>query len=444
MTAVAVAMVVAGTGAAGQAREPDLFARAWRAAWVDRQEDPAGRMYREAREALTRARYREAAGQFERIRASYPASAYVADSFYWEAFALSRVGNATNLRNAANLLRVQAADHARAATRADADALLVRIEAQLAQGGDAAAAAVIAQQAAQPCGGNQEVRTAALSALMNMNPEQAVPILREVLASRDECSVELRRRAVFIIAQTDAEASVDILLDLAHRNPDPDPEVREQAVFWLHQVDAPEALDALEAIRAESNDPALQERAMFSIAQRSSGRAMAMLRGYAERADAPRELREQAIFWIGQSDSMGGAAYLMELYARLQDEELRERALFGIAQNGGPEARQWLFERASDTAEPVELRKNALFWAGQMGGLEVAELRRLYATLSDPEMKEQVIFVAAQDEGPGAVDFMMEVARTDADQDLRERAIFWLGQTSDPRVPEFLLSLIRN
>ena len=445
MTAVAGMMLVVATGTAGQAREPAYFARAWAATSAWRQEDPAGRMYREAREALTRSRYREAAGQFARIRSTYPASTYVADSYYWQAFALYREGNLSDLRNAVALLRTQAAEHASAGTRADADELLVRIEGELAQRGDAASAAVIAQQAAQPCGGNQEVRTAALSALMNMNPEQALPILREVLASRDECSVELRSRAVFIIAQTDSDASVEILLDLAHRNPDPDPEVREQAVFWLHQVDRPEALAALEAILTESDDPELQEQAIFSISQRSNDeRAMTILRSYAERADAPQELRERAIFWIGQSGSAGGVTYLMALYPRLTNEELKESALFGISQGGGAEARRWLFERASDAAEPIEVRKNALFWAGQMGGLEVAELRRLYATLTDAEMKEQVVFVASQDGGTGAVDFLMEVARNDPDEELRENAIFWLGQTNDPRVPEFLLSLIRG
>lgn len=413
------------------------------APWI--QEDPGARAYQAAREALNRRRYQEAARQFAGLRADHPTSAYVPDSYYWQAFALSREGSQSALREASELLRVQAREHADAGTRSDAEALLVRIEAQLAQRGDAQSAALIAQQAAGPCDQNQEVRLAALSALLNMNAEQAVPILQEVLQSRDECSVELRRRAVFLISQKMTDESVDILLDLAHRNPDPDPEVREQAVFWLHQVRTPEALDALESILAESDDAELQERAIFAISQRSGDeRAVEILRAYAERSDVPRDLRENAIFWIGQSPNAGGAVYLMELYSRLDDEDLKERAIFGIAQSRGAEPRAWLLERARDRTESVELRKNALFWAGQSGGLAATDLQELYATLDDTEMKEQVIFVASQRREAAAVDFLMEVARSEQDRELRERAIFWLGQSNDPRVGEFLLTLIRG
>ncbi|NNF13642.1 MAG: hypothetical protein HKN72_10475 [Gemmatimonadetes bacterium] len=409
------------------------------------QEDPGGQLYAAGREALNRRRYEEAGRHFAALRQEHPRSGYVADSYYWQAFALFRRGGGEELRRAAELLSVQAERHADAGTRRDADALRVRIEAQLAQRGDPRAAQAIAQQAAGPCDEGQEVRLAALSALLNMNEDQAVPILQELLRSRDECSVELRRRAVFLVAQKMDAASVDILLDLAHRNPDPDPEVREQAVFWLHQVQTPEALDALESILMESEDRELQEQAIFAISQRSGDRrAVEALRGYARRTDIPSDLRADAIFWISQNPAAGGADYLIELYPQLEDPELRERAIFGIAQAGGDRAQDWLLERVRDDREPVEARKNALFWAGQIGGDIIEQLQGLYGTLEDREMKEQLIFVASQDGGRASVDFLMEVAREEEDGELRENAIFWLGQTDDPRVPEFLLSLVRG
>jgi len=411
-------------------------------AWL--QEDPAGPLYQSAREALNRRRYDEAAEMFARIRSEHPRSGYVPDSYYWQAFALQREGGQRNLRRAAELLQVQGAEHADANTRADARALMVRIEAQLASRGDADAAEAIARQAAGPCDEEQEVRLAALSALMNMNADQAVPILREVLQSRGECSVELRRRGVFLIAQHMTDESVDILLDLAHRNPDPDREVREQAVFWLHQVDTPEALDALQAILRESDDEKLQERAIFAISQRSDARSVEVLKEYAERSDVPRELRENAIFWISQNPSAGGARYLIDLYGRLDDDDLRERAIFGVAQTSSEEGRRWLLERARDRSESIDVRKNALFWAGQMGSLRADELRDIFASLDEREMKEQVIFVASQMRDPGAVDFLMEVASSEENEEVRKRAIFWLGQSKDPRVAEFLLTLMRG
>ncbi len=409
------------------------------------QEDPASEAYRAAREALSRRRYSDAAERFERMRIRYVSSAYVPDSYYWQAFALFRDGGNGNLRRGMELLRMQAEDHGDANTRADADALMVRIEAGLARRGDARAARSITERASGPCDEDQEVRLAALSALLNMNADRAVPILEEVLRSRDVCSVELRRRAVFLISQKMTDNTVDILLDLAHRNPDPDPEVREQAVFWLHQVRTPEALDALESILAESDDEELQERAIFAISQRSGDtRAAEILQSYAMRRDVPRGLRENAIFWISQNPAAGGADFLIELYPRLEDDELKERAIFGIAQAGGDRSRRWLLDRARDSSEDTDVRKNALFWVGQTGGIDAGELQELYSTLDDREMKEQVIFVASQRNEPEVVDFLMEVARDDQDKELRERALFWLGQSKDPRVAEFLLSLIRG
>ncbi|MDX1646135.1 MAG: HEAT repeat domain-containing protein [Longimicrobiales bacterium] len=407
------------------------------------QEDPGAQLYQEAREALARGRYEAAAGRFEELRSRHPRSAFVADSYYWQAFALYREDGTRELRRAAELLSRQAESHAEARTREDAEALRVRIEARLAQRGDAEAAEAITRQAVGPCDEGQEVRLAALSALLNMNAQQATPILRDVLRRRDECSVELRRRAVFLVAQTLDEESVDVLVDLAHRNPDPDPEVREQAVFWLHQVQTPEALAALESILLESQDPEIQERAIFAIGQRGEG-GIDALRRYVEREDVPAELRADAIFWMGQSGDADGTEYIIDLYPSLEDPELKERALFAIAQSGSDEAFPWLTERMRDPSETLEARKQALFWAGQMGAVSMTDLRQLYAGLDDPEMKEQLIFVAAQQGDDEAVDFLMEVAAEDEDPEMRERAIFWLGQSDDPRVTEFLLGLVRG
>lgn len=408
------------------------------APWL--QEDPGSRAYALAREHLNAARYQEAANAFYQLRQQYAESVYAADSYYYQSYALSRLGGRDQLRQARELLRTQINGHRAASTLADARELLVRVESELAQQGDARAAASITQQATDPCGPEQETRLAALHALMNMNAERALPILREVLQNRDACSAELREQAVFLIAQTMDEDAVDILMDLAHRNPDPDPEVREQAVFWMSQVHTAEALEALESILMEADDPELQENALFAISQHGSDRSGQVLRQYAQRSDIPMELRENAIFWIGQSP--GGGEYLMDLWSSLDDPELKENALHAIAQAGDERSRDWLVDRAMDPSEDVEVRQNAIFWAGQTDAFGIAELRELFNSFSDPEMKEQVLFAASQREEPEAVDFLMEVAEDPDNGELREQAIFWLGHSDDPRVPDFLLRII--
>jgi HEAT repeat protein len=412
-------------------------------AWLD--QDPADSVYRAARAALNGGRYDQAAALFAVLRAEYPRSGYVADSYYFEALARQRAGGTRNLRRALELVELQADAHAAAATLEDARALRVRLEGALARAGDARAAHRIQERATAACDSeDQQLRSAALGALLQMDADRAAPLLREVLRSRDECSAELRKQAVFLVAQNITPETVDVLLDLAHRDPEPDPEVREAAVFWLSQVPSDEALAALEALLSDSDDPKIQERAVFALSQNGSDRAVSVLRSYAERSDAPAELREQAIFWIGQRATEDDRRYLRDLYGSVSEMELKERVIFGVAQNPSEEDRRWLLVVARDETEPVELRKNALFWVGQSGEIAVDALADLYQSMPDREMREQVIFALAQRDSREAVTALMGIAEDEEDAELRQSAVFWLGQSDDPRVPEFLLSLIRG
>jgi HEAT repeat protein len=410
-------------------------------------QDPADSLYREARAALNRGDYTNSARLFGSIRESYPSSGYAADSFYFQALALQRAGGTARLRDASGLLDRMLEEHPEARTATEARALRVRIQGALARQGDAGSAMEVAEQATQACEGDGELRAAALSALLQMDPDQARPILLEVLEERGACSAELRKRAVFILSQNgepDAE-TVDLLVDLAQRDPDPDPEVREAAVFWLSQVDTPEALDALASILdAPDVDTSLQEKAIFAVSQHDGDRAGQILRDYATRPDAPTELRGNAIFWLGENDALGGVDFLRDLYARVEEPELRERVIFAVAQSDEPGAGEWLMERVRDATEPMEVRKNALFWAGEAHAADTGDLTAIYRSVGAPEMKEQVIFVLSQQDGSEAVDALMEIVEAEEDTELRKKALFWLGQSDDPRVADFLLQILRS
>jgi len=203
-------------------------------------EDPADSLYRAARDALNRNDYTRAADLFRKIRDTYPQSQYTPDAYYWEAFALYRRGGTTDLKTALGSLDVQEKKYPKAATRGDARSLATRISSELAKRGDPVAAAKVdsqAKTAAQGCpdpDDEDDVRIAALNGLLQMDADRAIPILKKVLARRDQCSVGLRRKAVFLVSQKHSPETESILLDAA-RN-DPDEEVRQQAVFWLSQV----------------------------------------------------------------------------------------------------------------------------------------------------------------------------------------------------------------
>ncbi|MEE9132295.1 MAG: HEAT repeat domain-containing protein [Gemmatimonadota bacterium] len=418
-------------------------------------QDPADSLYRAAREALNRDSYRSAAEMFAEVYERYPRSRYAAQSLYYQAFALYRNGRERDLREAEDALRQLQGDHADAeVARRDAAALMARIQGELARRGDAEAAENVARTArgisgaggeAQACESeDDEMRMAALSALLQMNSEQAIPILKKVLQQRGEhnaCTVEMRRKAVFLLAQHLDEENVDILLDVVRS--DPDREVRMQAVFWLSQVPGERTVDALEEIVIQSDDAELQEKAIFALAQVNNERASQILRDYAMRKDAPADLRANAIFWLGQQGRSVNAEFLREIYGSTTELEVKEKIIFSLAQSKGKENAEWLLGIAGDTNEPMEIRKKAMFWAGQ-SGVSAVEMAALYDRMPNRELKEQIIFSLAQQGDDEAVDKLIGIARSETDIELRKKVIFWLSQSDDPRVSEFLLEIIEG
>ncbi len=449
--------------------------------WPDQsQADVADSLYRAAREALNRNQYTRAAELFSGIRDKYPRSTYVPNTYYWQAFALYRDGSEEALRAAREALGTQASRFPKATTRRDAEALLRRVQGGLARLGDPDARAyvtagadsvappspVIALTPGTPPTGpgpyvvarpgrryhlrnesceddEDDVRIAAVNALLQMDADRAVPILKTILARRDTGSTCLRRKAVFLVSQKHSPETSALLLNAVRS--DPDQEVREQAVFWLSQVPGDETVAALDSIlRDPKTPPEIQEKAIFALSQHRSARAGAILRDFAMRRDANTDLREKAIFWIGQSRSPDNAQFLKDLYAKVENDDLKDKIIFSLSQMGGADNYRWLMDIALNTKEDIEIRKKALFWAGQGHNVDVADLVKLYDSMTDRDMREQLIFVYSQRREESALDKLFAIGKNDPDRELRKKAIFWIGQSRSPRAADYLQQLINQ
>jgi HEAT repeat protein len=417
--------------------------------------DPADSLYRLAREALSRGDYKRAAEIFHGIPERYPQSAYTTSgqALYYEAFALYRSGDLNAARERLNQLKARFPKMA----KSDGASLLTRVCGELAKTGDESCAmsidstarggsdiAIRAGSQGRNCSPDADEdsddRIAALNALLQMDAERAMPILQQVLARRDPCSVALRRKAVFLVSQKRTDQTANILMNVA-RN-DPDQETREQAVFWLSQV--PGSTGLLEEILKGSGDETIKEKALFSLSQQREPRAQQALRDFATRETENSDLREKAIFWLGQNRSSENTEFLRTLYSRLTNEDLKEKILFSLSQQKGAGNEQWLMNIAVNPKENIELRKKALFWAGQ-SGVAISEIAQLYDRMGDSEMREAIIFALSQRQSDRtAIDKLFDIAKNEKDPELRKKAIFWLGQSHDPRVQQFLLDLINR
>ena len=431
-------------------------------------QDPADSLWRAGREALNRGDFERAAGLFRQIRTEerFARSGYRAEAHYWEAFALARADDADGLRRAREILTAMQQQYPRSAQVRDAEQLAATIDGRLARTGDVRAAASLYSAVAEasaaaasariadgrirdrdsqcPVSEEEDVRIAALSALLNVDSDRTLPVLRDVMARRDACSAPLRRRALLLIARSRDPEAASFLVDVAQNDPDVD--VRRSAVMMLGGVRTPDATAALESILRQSRDEDVQRTALAALAQQRGDQSGELLRDYALREDVSVELRRQAIFLLmnrrrgGEDDT----AFLRELYGRTTEREIKQAVLAALGRSRSPESVDWLMSIAVNPDEPMDVRRQALFTASQSQSLDLDRLSRLYDEVTDPEFREQVLFALARRDEAAALDKLIAIARSERDLEMRKRAIFWLGNSKDPRAAEALLEILRQ
>ena len=447
------------------------------------QGDVADSLYRSAQDALARSDFRIALDRFRAVPKKYPRSRLIPDALYWEAFVLYRTGGRDNLRQARMALERHRERHLRATTRGDADALLTRVHGELARLGDAESVRYVQEQAARVTtstggpdvgtgGGGKDgkdakgdkykpdkgkddkpgrssgrceregddMRIAALNAVMQMDDEQAIPLLAEVLKKRTPCSEVLRKKAVFILAQTSSAEAADILVDVI--GSDPDADVRKEAVRWMGEIRTDRVVSVLDSVLRATNESGIRDAALWALSEHRSPRAREIIRRYASAAATPEEGRYRAIVMIGQNSGKSeDGEFLASLYPKLTNRKAKQAVIHALGQIEGRASWDFLMRLVTSPGEDMSVRKDALFWAEQ-GDVPTSELIAVEAKLEDPKLREHFIFVLSERDDPAATDRLFAIARTHQDRELRKQAIFWLGQKRDPRVRQLLLEII--
>ena len=408
-------------------------------------QDPADSLYKVAREMLNRGEYRRAAETFRLIEQRHPASKYAPDALYWEAFALYRIGTIADMRAALAVLERQREKFPRAARESGVVSLATRIRGELAANGDSRAEAGV-RAAAKPSGGGCDreemaVRLEALNALSKIESDAVLPALRQVLARRDECSTSLRRRAVLLLGRQSGPQAADVLIEVV-RN-DPDVGVRSEAVNWLGRTPSDASLAVLQDLLVQRTDDKLAATALRALLHHENPRGKQIVRTLIERNDASESLRAEAIGSFSKDNATADdAAFLRAVYPKLESRRLKERVITTVARIPGAENEQWLLGIARGENEPLSLR--AVATSRLAASAPVADVVRLYDTIGEEQLKEQLISRLAGRKEPEAVDKLIAIARADADPQLRRAAIARLSQMKDPRTTQLLLEIINQ
>ena len=370
------------------------------------QKDPADSVYTRARRALDDKNYDAAARAFDAIITRFPRSAFAPDALYWKGFALYRSGN---LEGAAAALEAQAQRYPNAPTRRDAAPLLILVKAELAKRGDTTARQDVTRAASSsqdPCR-DMEVRAAALDAVQQMDADRALPLLRRVLALRDECSAPLRKNALFILAQKSGPDRDRMLLDIARS--DPSTAVRNDAVFYLGQATSDAAIDALQEILLHGDEDGVRDNALFALAQMQTDRTRKIIQDFTMLDAAPMSLRKNALF-------------------------------HGAAQPG-PETNTWLVSLIGNAKAPMNLRRDAIFHLAQKDDAS-DQLAGVYDTALPTELKKELLFHIAQRSDDASLLKLIAIARGESNPELRKDALFHLGQSKDPRALKALEDIV--
>ena len=398
-------------------------------------------LYRDARRALNRDNFAAAIAAFESLRSDFPDSRYVSDSYYWQAFAHERDGE---LEAAVDLIDRLVEEYPNAEILDDARALRVQVCSDLAQQGDNECAEVVSETVRTTDVLDEATRMAAINALINMHADRAIPIATQVASNRSY-SAAVRRQALFVLADKAEEAGQadsirDLLRTIALDETDA-MDVRAQAVFWLSEIPGADTLAILGGMVEAASDSELRDRAIFAIAQLETEESMELLRRYALDESLDTGQRRRAIFWIASEGGEQAIPFLHELYSTVSDEALRQQVLFAMSEAGDRDSIDWLLERARDASESIELRKRALFWAADVG-MSTGDLYTLYSDFDEPQLREHLIWLIAENGGEESVDSLIEIARNDPDVEMRTKAVFWLGESNLQRASDYLLELL--
>ena len=429
----------------GPARGDRLLNMRPRAGWNS--EDPADSLYRVAREAFNRGEYRRAAQLFNDVVKKYPRSEYAVQSAYYEAFSRYRSGTTEDLRAALKTLddgRAQFASLRTDGGDADVQALRTRVLGALASRGDQRAAEELRNKATPSGGCDKEemsVRAEALSALGQMDAATALPVVRRVLARRDECTVELRRRALYVAGRQQSPEVATIMLDVAKN--DPDNSIRGEAMRWLPRVAGDNAVPQLEEILRTSTDESQQRMAISALNSIDSERARRAVRAIIERNDASERVRYEAISNFlrerdGRQPTPDEQNYIRGMYSKLESARLREAVLVSASRVETPDNKAFLLGIVNNQNETSSLRTSALQRLGRMSIVTAAEIAKLYDVADTRSLREQILNALSQRKEDEAIDKMIDIGKKDTDPQIRRYAIMLLSRSTNPRAQQFM------
>ena len=215
-------------------------------------------------------------------------------------------------------------------------------------------------------------------------------------------------------------------------------------LVWCGKADVAQSRDLVLGLYKKAQDIKTQKRLMQALGAHPADAKTTAFFTEIAKGTGPDDLREDAAFWLGQSDDPGVLKTLIQLAKADRSGEVREKAVFAISQVDAPEAMDTLIDLAHD-APHGKVREKAVFWMGQSNDLRALKTLQGIATKDpDGEVREQAVFALSQLKLESASDVLVDLAYHAPHANVREKAVFWLGQRKDPKALKTLLDMAKN
>ena len=142
-------------------------------------------------------------------------------------------------------------------------------------------------------------------------------------------------------------------------------------LIWLDGVDPEESVGYLASLADQVS--ALADEALMALAMHATESAAERLVELSRQSDKS-QVRGEALFWLAQSGAPQASMVIRSAVAEDPDEEVREEAIFALGQLPEGEGLPVLLELLRDGSQPAEIRQQALFWYVQSGDDQALDL----------------------------------------------------------------------
>ena len=201
-----------------------------------------------------------------------------------------------------------------------------------------------------------------LRALFHNNADHAIEIAMERLKANPADPVVLS--SLNLVASIRSAQAMAMLLGIVKSSTNA--KARRDAIYWLGQSrgDRDAIVDTLTGLLPSLSEDD-SEAVTFALSQIRTDKSLNALATLARDKSKNEKVRNNAVFWIGQSRVANRVGLLEDIYKNSMDNaKIRQQVMYALSQTRDPQAVTIMGTVAQNDPD-IEVRKQAVFWLGQ-------------------------------------------------------------------------------